>query len=198
MIQLLFGSLLLSVIHAAIPNHWLPIVALAKAEKWNQRETLVVTGISGLAHTLSTTLLGIAVGIIGINLSRSYTSFAEKIAPALLIIRHYNHMHSHDVNENVRSRAKWAIIASLALTMFLSPCLEIEAYYLQAASAGWEGIIMVTFVYILVTVGGMMLLVFLAGKGVQSIRSHFLSHYEKVLTGSVLILLGIISFFVRV
>jgi putative Mn2+ efflux pump MntP len=150
------------------------------------------------------------VGIIGINLSRNYALITEKIAPSLLIIigviyvliglrhHHHNHHHKEIIDGDVRNRNKWAIISYLALTMFLSPCLEIEAYYLQAATAGWAGILVVTAIYIFVTIGGMLLLVFLAGKGVQSIRSHFLAHYERVLSGSVLIVLGIISFFVHV
>ena len=62
--QLFFGSILLSLVHAAIPNHWLPVVAIGKAENWSQRETLLVAGISGFAHTLSTVLVGITIGII--------------------------------------------------------------------------------------------------------------------------------------
>ena len=38
--QLFLGSLLLSLIHATIPNHWLPVVAVGKAEKWTMNETL--------------------------------------------------------------------------------------------------------------------------------------------------------------
>ena len=63
--QLFFGSFLLSIIHATIPNHWLPVVAIGKAENWTQRETLVVTGISGFAHTISTLIIGIAIGFVG-------------------------------------------------------------------------------------------------------------------------------------
>jgi len=207
MIQLLLGSILLSLIHAVIPNHWLPIVAIGKAEEWTQRETLFVTAISGLAHTLSTVFVGIAIGIIGISLSRSFALITEKIAPSLLVLigiiyliigfRRHNHV-KHDLTTNGKGvKTKWAIIASLVLTMFLSPCLEIEAYYFQAAVAGWYGILMVSVVYVLITVGGMMLLVFLAGKGVRAIRSHFIDHYEKILSGSVLIILGVIAYFVR-
>jgi nickel/cobalt exporter len=207
MIQLILGSIVLSLIHAAIPNHWLPVVAIGKAEDWTQRETLLVTAISGLAHTLSTVLLGITIGIIGISLSKSYAFITEKIAPSLLIaigiiyliigLKHHKHK-LHEVNAGLsKNRTKWAIIASLALTMFLSPCLEIEAYYLQAAAAGWAGIMMVSAVYVLITVSGMLLLVFLAGKGVRAIHSHFFDHYEKILSGSVLIILGIIAYFIR-
>ena len=83
------------------------------------------------------------------------------------------------------------------MAMFLSPCLEIEAYYFQAATAGWSGILMVSAVYVIVTVSGMLLLVFLASKGVRAIQSHFLDHHEKLLSGIVLILLGIFALFVH-
>lgn len=208
MIHLLLGSLLLSVIHAAIPNHWLPVVAIGKAEEWTQRETLIVTAITGFAHTLSTVIVGIAIGIIGISLSRHYAVFTEKIAPSLLIIigviylltglRNHSHKHHDHLNSGQsRSRTKAAIIVSLAFSMFLSPCLEIEAYYFQASAAGWTGILLVSAVYVIITVSGMMLLVYLAGKGVRSVRSQFIDHHEKLLSGVVLIVLGIIAFFIR-
>jgi len=71
--QLFFGSILLSLVHAAIPNHWLPVVAIGKAERWTLRETLLVSGISGIAHTLSTVIIGITIGFIGNRLNESYT-----------------------------------------------------------------------------------------------------------------------------
>lgn len=207
MLQLLFGSLLLSLVHAVIPNHWLPVVAIGKAEKWSQKETLMVAGISGFAHTLSTVIVGIVIGSIGITLSSNYEVISEKIAPALLIVlglvyliidRFNNKKHNHDIDAGkVNNRSKWAIIVSLALAMFLSPCLEIEAYYFQAAAAGWTGILMVSAVYVFITVAGMLLLVYLASKGVRAIHSHFLDHHEKLLSGIVLILLGVFALFVH-
>ena len=207
MLQLFFGSVLLSLVHAVIPNHWLPIVAIGKAEKWTLKETLLVTGISGFAHTMSTILVGITIGIIGISLSTNYAYISEKIAPALLIVlgivylivdmlNHHKHTHGL-VAGKVKNKSKWAIITSLALAMFLSPCLEIEAYYFQAATAGWTGILMVSAVYVCVTVSGMLLLVFLASKGVRSIQSHFLDHHEKMISGIVLIILGVVALFVH-
>jgi nickel/cobalt transporter (NicO) family protein len=207
MFQLLLGSILLSLVHATIPNHWLPVVALGKAEKWSEKETLMVTAISGFAHTLSTVLVGITIGIIGIGLSASYAVVAEKIAPSLLITlgiiyllmdlrKHHKHNHQHEV-QAVKDKSKWAIIASLALAMFLSPCLEIEAYYFQAAAMGWMGLLMVSVVYVILTVSGMLILVFLANKGVQAIQSHFLDHHEKLISGLVLLLLGIFALLVH-
>ena len=207
MLQLLFGSFMLSLVHAAIPNHWLPIVAVGKAEKWSQRETLLVTGISGFAHTLSTVLIGITIGFIGHRLNENYAFISEKVAPSLLILlgliylvidRLNHHHHTHGIESaGIKRRSKWAIIVSLSIAMFLSPCLEVEAYYFQAGSAGWQGIFLVSAVYVLVTISGMLLLVYLGNKGVRAIRSHFLDHHEKLLSGLVLVLLGIFALFVH-
>lgn len=207
MFQLFMGSLLLSLVHATIPNHWIPVVAIGKAEKWSQRETIIVAGISGFAHTLSTVLIGITIGLIGHRLNENYTFVSEKVAPALLIIlgvvylvidrlAHHRHTHGDGPSFN-RSRSKKTIIVSLAVTMFLSPCLEVEAFYFQAGSFGWQGILLVSAVYILVTVSGMLVLVYLGNKGVQAIRSHFLDHHEKLLSGLVLVVLGILALFVH-
>ncbi|MBN2813177.1 MAG: hypothetical protein JXQ80_03810 [Bacteroidales bacterium] len=207
MFQLFLGSLLLSVIHASIPNHWLPVVAIAKAEQWTMRETLVVSAISGFAHTLSTVIIGIFIGSIGITLGSNYTIITEKIAPLVLIAIGIIYVlidlfkrteHNHNIHAvKVNTRSKMAIIISLALAMFLSPCLEIEAYYFQAAAAGWEGILLVSIIYVFVTLAGMLLLTYLASKGIRAIHSHFLEHHEKLLSGIVLILLGIFALFVH-
>lgn len=207
MFQLFIGSLLLSLVHATIPNHWIPVVAIGKAEKWSQRETLFVAGISGLAHTLSTVLIGITIGLIGHSLNKNYTFISEKLAPVLLIIlgviylvidtlAHHRHTHGEG-KPGGRNRSKTAIIISLAITMFLSPCLEVEAYYFQAGALGWQGIMLVSAVYMVVTVAGMLVLVYLGIKGVQAIRSHFLDHHEKMLSGIVLVILGILALFIH-
>jgi len=109
-----------------------------------------------------------------------------------------HHRHTHGIKQGAnRNRSKVAIIASLALAMFLSPCLEVEAYYFQAGAAGWKGILMVSAIYVMITVSGMLLLVYLGNKGVSAIRSHFLDHHEKLISGAVLLLLGIFSLFVH-
>lgn len=58
MIQIILGSILLTVIHAFVPNHWIPLLAIGKVEHWSRRETLSATAIAGLALTLSTIIIG--------------------------------------------------------------------------------------------------------------------------------------------
>ena len=81
--------------------------------------------------------------------------------------------------------------------MFFSPCIEIEAYYFTAGTLGWPGIVTVSLVYLVVTVGGMVLLVDLGLKGAAKIRSDFLEHHEKAVTGLLLVGLGLLALFVE-
>jgi len=210
--QIILGAFLLSIVHASIPNHWIPLVALSKAEKWNEKLTLGITAISGFAHTLSTIIIGIIVGFLGYKLSGSYSFIVGVIAPSLLIllgiiylilsIRDNKHHHSHEINideVNLPSAKKTttAIILTLIISMFFSPCLEIEAYFFVASKLGWQGIITVSVIYTIITIAGMLLLVWLGMKGVKKIKSHFLEHHEKTIIGIILIVLGIAGYFIN-
>jgi nickel/cobalt transporter (NicO) family protein len=212
MYQIFIGSLILSTIHALIPNHWLPLIAVGKTEKWTQNQTLWATVITGVAHTLSTIIIGIVVGLIGYKLAARYSAISETIAPGILIglgciylfrdfISH-NHHHSHAVKplitEPGQNKSRWiAILTSLSIAMFLTPCIEIEAYYFQAGTIGWIGIFIVSAVYLMTTVVIMLLLVYLGMKGVKTFKSHFLEHHEKGITGIVLVALGILALVVK-
>jgi putative Mn2+ efflux pump MntP len=211
MYQVFIGSLILSTIHALIPNHWLPLIAVAKTEKWTQYQTLLATVITGVAHTLSTIIIGFVVGFIGYRLSSDYTFISETIAPLILvglgviyiivdISGHHHHHHDHATvtRPGKAGKSRWiAILASLGLAMFLTPCIEIEAYYFQAGTIGWIGIFIVSAVYLVTTVAIMLALVYLGMKGAGTFRSHFLEHHEKRITGIVLIALGMLALFVK-
>ncbi len=210
--QIFIGSLLLSLIHASIPNHWIPLIAIGKTEKWTVNETLGATAITGFAHTLSTVIIGIIVGFVGIKLADSYNVIMTYIAPAILIAiglvyiivnfisKHHHHHHHHEhglPKSRSNTKSKVAILSSLSLAMFLTPCIEIEAYYFQAGLIGWNGIFIVSAVYTLTTVMLMLVLVYIGIKGTQRINSHFLEHHERLITGGVLVVLGVLAFFVK-
>jgi nickel/cobalt transporter (NicO) family protein len=204
--QIFLGSIVLSLIHGMIPNHWIPLVVISKAENWNTRETLSATVITGISHMLSTIIIGIIVGFIGIKLSENYDFITRVVAPVILIMvgsiyvlidlnASHHHHHHFDSKAIKNKKSKLVIIASLSIAMFFSPCLEIEAYYFQAASLGWLGILIVSTVYFFVTLALMSALVYLGLKGINKFNSHFLEHHEKRISGIVLILLGIFAYF---
>ncbi len=209
--QIFTGSLLLSAIHATIPNHWIPLIAVGRAEHWSRGETLFATFITGFAHTLSTVIIGIIVGLAGYKLSGSYGLITHIIAPLVLITmgiiylmtdflqsrHHHHHSHFHLKEDEAGKKPKWALLLSLGVAMFFSPCAEIEAYYFQAGTQGWFGIIMVSAVYTVTTVLFMMILVSLGMRGMEKLRSHYLEHHSRQITGIVLVVLGILAHFVK-
>lgn len=205
MTHIIIGSLLLSIIHAAIPNHWLPLVLIAKSEGWQKSETMLVAGIAALAHTLSTISLGVIIGLIGVEISDQLRLFPTIIAPLVLIFMgilyfglDMGHTHHEHISEKkLAKKSKRSIILSVCIAMFFSPCLEIETFYFSAGPFGWKGIISISLVYLLVTVSGIMALVAVGGRSLEKVNFHFLENHEKKITGFTLILLGIFTFFVH-
>jgi len=207
MTEILIGSLVLSVIHATIPNHWIPLVAIGKTENWSRNETLWVTVIAGSAHTISTILVGIIIGLVGYKLSSTHEFVTRVVAPLILVtlglfylivdLKNFHHNRNLVETGSISKKSKLSIITSLCIAMFFSPCIQIEAYYFKAGTGGWLGITIVSIVYLIVTILGMLLLVDLGRKGVEKIKWHFLEHHERRVMGVVLIALGISAYFLK-
>ena len=200
MTEIFIASLSLSVIHAMIPNHWIPLVTISKAESWSMRESLAVTALTGIAHSTGTIAIGIALGYVGIQISHQFELFSEVIAPSILIVLgilylvlNSRHDHNHMNTEVDKKKSKAAIIFALTLSMFLSPCLEMESYFLVAAKEGWPGLALVSIVFLTATTAVMIILVFLGFKSLKSMHWHFLEQHEKKITGIVLILIGLLT-----
>lgn len=195
MTALLAGTALLSVFHALIPSHWLPVIAVAKRQHWPTRRTLLVTLLAGAAHVLSTVLLGSLFAALGGALAERAEGLTRWLAPVVLtamglfyIYQHYYHHHFH-LHEQ---RTRWGLVASLALAMFLSPCLEIEGFFLVAGQFGWGFVALLAAVYGVVTVAGMVLWVWLALHGLHRLNWHRWEHNAGIITGVTLIASGLL------
>ena len=55
--EILLGALGMSLLHALLPNHWLPIVALGQRERWSFAQVMQTTLFAGAAHVVSTVLV---------------------------------------------------------------------------------------------------------------------------------------------
>lgn len=219
---LIGGAFALSVLHALIPNHWLPFVILGRNEKWRASTTLLATFLGGSAHLASTVIIGVILGLVGLASFKAFEHLYTFVAASilvilgiLLIVRHIRgkdgHFHTHfsEVGEHshgkssgrrnadsthIHANGKRAIvsISALVVMMFFSPCLELEAYYLVAARLGWVGIALVSVVYFVITVGLMVVFVGLAYRGLESLKWKTLERNEGFIGGTLLILLGIL------
>ncbi len=240
-LTIIVGASLLAIIHASIPNHWIPFVIIGRQNRWTVKETLVAVLLGGFAHLFSTILVGILIGAIGTTLVLRYERGLAVAGSALLLILgiflifrnlagRSGHVHllgdAHRCSENghglpmqesfnnarasVQVKADGPIsielknrnplfsppsikmLSALVVMLFISPCLELDAYFVVAARAGWLGIGIVAFIYFFVTVAMMTLLVFSSLVGVQKLSWNFLQKNEGFIGGTVLVLLGIV------
>lgn len=204
MFSIITGSLILSLLHATIPNHWLPVIAIGRKEKWSVNEVTEITFISAIAHGLSTIIIGFILGILGARLADKIEYFTHFIAPVILILlgfffiyRHHNHKHFHLNDVVKKKKSKKKIILALVLAMFLSPCMEIEAYFLLAGTQAKWLIWFIAALYLVITTLGMITLVRLAYLGVLKLNWHSLEHNAGIITGITLIATGILAFFIH-
>ena len=202
MTEILVGTLLLSLWHALLPNHWLPMLAIGKKQRWSLRQVTRVTLLAGLAHAGSTVLLGIGLALLGWQLSAAFQETVHQATPVLLIAlglffiwRHHRHHHSHQAN--LTNSTGRGIVATLALAMFLSPCLEVEAYFLLAGAQGWRAVTAVSGIYTLVSVAGMVLWIRVVYFGASRFDWHLLEHNAGLVTGATLVGTGILSYFLH-
>ena len=205
MTTLFAGTIMLSIIHGLIPSHWLPVLAMKEKYAWSYRKTTHVAIWAALAHSLSTFLLGVFLGVLSLSLAENITSYTQWVVPALLvvlglffIVQHHRHHNFHFPDkqklENADSRQ---VISLLILMMFLSPCLEIEAYFIMAGAYGWPVILGIGGVYTIVSTAGISLWVAMAQKGLHKLNWHKLEHSVGLISGIVLIITGFASFFMH-
>ncbi|MCO6461041.1 MAG: hypothetical protein J5I59_06530 [Saprospiraceae bacterium] len=206
MVSLLLATVILSFIHALIPNHWLPLVAVSRAEKWSGRDVLIVGFASAFAHVLGTIILGILLGLVGVKLSNTFELYAHIIAPVILIVLgliyfSLNSPHQHasaesGVNLYKRNKKRWILV--FVGLMFLSPCLEVESIFLTAGGYGLNSVLLLSLVYGICSIFSIVVMIYLVHKGSHLVRSNeFIEHNEKKITGMVLIVIGLISFFLH-
>lgn len=204
MVSILTGSIIISLLHALIPNHWLPVLAIGKKEGWSLAETSRITLIAGLSHVISTIVIGVLLGLIGEELSHHLEKFTHVIAPAILILlglyfvrQHYRHHHFQVEKAKLEKKTKASIITALVVAMFLSPCMEIEAYFLLAGTKGWYMMALLALLYSVITITGMLIWVRVAYKGLIKLNWHKWEHNAGIITGLTLIATGFLSFFIQ-
>jgi putative Mn2+ efflux pump MntP len=204
MYSIITGSLIISLLHAIIPNHWLPVIAIGRKEGWTTAEVTKVTLTCALAHGVSTVLIGVILSFLGAKLDSNITHFTNIIAPIILILiglifiyRHHKHKHFHITDEVRKKKTKAAIITALVIAMFFSPCMEIEAYFLLAGTQASWLVWFLALLYLFITTIGMMLLVRFAYIGLLKLNWHSLEHNAGIITGLTLVATGIITFFIN-
>ncbi len=209
----------LSLLHAALPNHWFPFVVVGRAQNWSRRKTLGVLALAGGGHVIATSLLGLAVWWLGSSVLGSFSEesvhrFGAWIAGGLLLALGFffiarqrfgkKHAHSHAHGSAVYHRediehahhqkemTDRAAIATLFLALTFSPCEAVVAAFLSGVKFGLDYVLVLAIGTSLVTVLSMFLLTWLTLAGRDRLRSPWLDRNEMALTGWILVAIGVV------
>ena len=184
------------------------IAVIGKAEGWGRSKLRRVAVLAGTSHSLSTVLIGIAVGLLGMKLTTISLGAMRLVGPSLFLLfgilyliagirdnlRKHPHRHIH--LDKAISQSGRAATTAIVISMFFTPCLEIETYFFTASVAGWKGIAVVGLTYMIVTVMGLLVMVSLGRRGLEIRRFHFFEQYEKHILGIILMVMAFLSYFI--
>lgn len=193
------------VLHTLVPDHWAPIVLIARQRKWSPARTGRAAALAGLGHVTSTLVLGIVLWAVGAAAATRYGHTVSVISAVALIAfglwiayggwkearaSEHTQVHDHDSDANPSHDSAGSRTA-LLLILGSSPMIEGIPAFLAASTYGAPllGTMAVVFAaatiatYVATCVAGVI------GLGRTSLGP--LERYGELLSGSLVALVGV-------
>lgn len=79
-VLLFLSSCSTAIIHALIPDHWLPFALMGRAQEWSERRTLLLAGLTGVVHVTVSIVVGVAIVLTGTDQARR---LAERLGASI-------------------------------------------------------------------------------------------------------------------
>jgi hypothetical protein len=211
--------------HTALgPDHTLPFVMLSRARGWSRARTLVVTVVCGIAHVLSSVVLGMAGLAIGaglgwfqraegirgdwaawalVGLGTGYALWGVRRAlrrrTGLEPHTHGGHVHVHfggTGHHHHHHHHDPSTFWALFIVFALGPCEPLFPLFLVPASRGdWMLATSTAVVFGLVTITTMAVLVLAAHAGLERLPLGRLERWSHAMAGAVIAASGLAILF---
>ncbi|HHT9124920.1 MAG TPA: hypothetical protein ACFYD6_03780 [Candidatus Brocadiia bacterium] len=214
-IGLIAATFGVALLHAVMPNHWMPFVLVSKAQGWSITRMLTITGIASLGHSIITCVIGFVVAVMGYQVTRYVESRIVYLTGIILIIlgiayvvlsrwrrvRLQTHaVHSmpkiastrfEGTSDSAHYLSDKVATTSLFTMLCFSPCEAALPIFLAASAMSWGILLTMAIILTTSTLLGMLALTTFAYRGVQRLKFERLERYERELVGAILIFIGI-------
>lgn len=217
---LLGTSVSIALIHTIIGvDHYVPFIALSKANNWHIKKTVSIVLLCGFGHVLGSVLLGffgiaIAAGVsqlvniegfrgslatyILIAFGLVYTIYGIRIAMKNKTHTHINsdgqtviHSHMHN-SEGHEHKKKTGVFWGLFIFFVLGPCEPLIPLIMYPASTmNIFTLVLVTVSFAAVTIAVMLMMTALGLKGFQLVKINKLERYAHALAGCAILFCGV-------
>jgi len=202
LLSLLGGGFVAAFLHAALPTHWLPFVLVGRAQRWSGGRTLLAVTAAGLAHIVTTALLGGLIVAAGLALDQWIQGLLPHLSAVLLFLFGAFYLTRATLKrpaavgpalaEAEPAVSDRAALLGLVAMMALSPGEVLLPIYLSASSEGIAALGLLSLMFAAGTVLGMAVFTALARAGASILRLERWARYEGAVLGLALITLGLL------
>jgi hypothetical protein len=210
-----------AVIHALIPDHWLPFAILARTERWSERRLVALVGLTGMLHVTVSLGLGAVLAFAGSAAGRAAAqrtgASLEPLAGGLLALfgiayglwahrrearahapGHHTHgdgalgsLHAHG-HLLSRLSGRSASAGALVAIIGISPCVLLQPILFASAAEGWGIAAAAAGGFALCTIATMLVVAIVARRGLERVDLGFFTRYGDLLSGLVIAAIGLI------
>ena len=194
---LLIGAVLaIGVFHTMVPDHWLPIVLMARQGKWSTQKTALAALQAGTGHVVSTLLIAVLFWGAGAAVATRFSGWVETATSVALVgfglwvaIGAWREMHkqSHDTKKGSR--------IALLLILGSSPMIEGIPAFFAAGQYGLWLLIIMALVFAAATISTYILFSVYSAKGLKQVRFGRFERYGEIVSGAVIALVGAVFWF---
>jgi nickel/cobalt transporter (NicO) family protein len=219
---LALSSCATAIIHALIPDHWLPFALMARAQRWSDRRTFILVALTGAIHVTVSIALGFLLAAAGRSgarrLAAALGTSLPTFAGALMVLfgvgyglwAHRRearaHLHGQARGEpdvlseplhahgHLLSRLTRGTLTGGALVAVIgiSPCVLLQPILFAAASEGTGAAAAVALAFAIGTIGTMILVTLVATRGLRLLRLSFFTRFGDLLSGLVIAAIGLV------
>ena len=90
LLSVLGAGLATAFLHAALPTHWLPFTLVGRAQGWRPSRILMAVMAAGLAHIVTTAVVGSLIVMAGLALDRWIAGVLPWISAAKCVYVSWN------------------------------------------------------------------------------------------------------------
>ena len=194
---LLIGAVLaVGVFHTMVPDHWLPIVLMARQGKWSTQKTALAALQAGTGHVVSTLLIAVLFWGAGAAFATRFSGWVETATSVALVgfglwvaIGAWREMHkqSHDTKTGSR--------IALLLILGSSPMIEGIPAFFAAGQYGLWLLIIMALVFAAATISVYIVFSVYSAKGLKQVRFGRFERYGEIVSGAVIALVGAVFWF---
>lgn len=203
LLSLLGAGFVTAFLHAALPTHWLPFVLVGRGQRWTLPQVLTAVATAGLAHIVSTALIGTLIVAAGLAMDQWISGMLPLASAGLLFLFGGHYLLRAVLRAPVMAggpalalseptvshgAAFWGLVAMLAV----SPGEVLLPIYLSQATQGPMVLAALTLSFATGTILGMGLFTGLARAGWSVLRLERWARYESIILGVALILIGLL------